>query len=78
MAATVLNSARATQVSLHVIRAFVQMREALAANREVGRRLDELERKVGGHDRGIAHIFDALRQLTAAPEPPRKRRIGFL
>jgi hypothetical protein len=78
MAATVLTSPEAIKVSVSVIRAFVQMRETLHASQKIGKRLDELERKVGGHDRSIAHIFDALRQLTAAPEPAKKRRIGFL
>jgi len=78
MAATVLNSTRAIEVSVYVVRAFVQMREALAANREIGKRLDELESKVGTHDRSIGHILDALRQLTQPPEAPKRRRIGFL
>ncbi len=78
MAATVLNSARAIQVSVFVVRAFIQLRETLASNEELARRLDELERKLGTHDRSIGHILDALRQLTQPPEPPRRRRIGFL
>jgi hypothetical protein len=78
MAATILNSPRAVEVSVFVVRAFVKMREALAANREIGKRLDELERKVGTHDRAVAQIFDALRLLTAPPEAPKRRRIGFL
>jgi hypothetical protein len=78
MAATVLNSARAIKVSVHVVRAFVRMREALLAHKEIGKRLDELEGKIGTHDRSIGHILDALRQLTASPEAPGRRRIGFL
>jgi phage regulator Rha-like protein len=78
MAAAVLNSPRAMEVSVYVVRAFVQMREALVEHKEVSRRLDDLERKVGSHDRAIAQIFNALRQLTAPPEPPKSRRIGFL
>jgi hypothetical protein len=78
MAAAILNSARAVEVSVYVVRAFVQMREALVVHKEIGKRLAELESKVGTHDRSIGHILDALRQLTAPPEPPRRRRIGFL
>jgi hypothetical protein len=78
MAATVLNSSRAIKVSVHVVRAFVQMREALRTHKEIGKRLDELENMVGTHDRSIGHILDALRQLTASPEAPRRSRIGFL
>jgi len=78
MAAAVLNSPRAIEVSVYVVRAFVQMREALLVRKELAKRLDELERKVGAHDRSIGHILDALRQLTAPPEAPKRRRIGFL
>ena len=78
MAATVLNTPRAIKVSVYVVRAFVQMREALVAHKEIGKRLDEIERTVGSHDRSIGHILDALRQLTASPAAPKRRRIGFL
>ena len=78
MAATVLTSPDAIRLSIFVIRAFVGMREAIRADTEVRKQLGELERKVGTHDRAIAHIFDALRQLTAPPEPAKRRHIGFL
>jgi uncharacterized coiled-coil protein SlyX len=50
----------------------------MAAKARLARRLDELEAKVGSHDRTIRQIFDALRELTAPPQPPKRRRIGFL
>lgn len=78
MAAAVLNSPRAIEVSVYVVRAFVQMREALVAHNEIGKRLDELERKVGTHDRAIGQILEAIRQLTQPPETSKHRRIGFL
>ena len=78
MAATVLNSPRAIEVSVFVVRAFLQLREALAANRELGRRLDDLECRVGTHDHAIGEILAAIRQLAAPPDPPPKRRIGFV
>jgi hypothetical protein len=78
MAATVLNSPRAIEVSVFIVRAFLQLREALAANRELAKRLDELERRVGTHGRAIGEILAAIRQLAAPPEPPRKRGIGFV
>src|SRR5688500_4563675 len=77
MAATVLNSRRAVDVSVYVVRAFVQLREALVASKEIGRRVDELERRVGTHDRAKADILQAIRQLAAPASPP-TRRIGFL
>jgi len=78
MAATVLNSPRAIEVSVYVVRAFVQMREALVVHKKLGKKLDELERKVGTHDRAIGQILEAIRQLTQPPETPKRRRIGFL
>ena len=78
MAATVLNSPRAIEISVFVVRAFVRMREAILVHAQLGKRLDELERKVGTHDRAIGQILDAIRQLTQPPEIPQRRRIGFL
>ena len=82
MAAMVLNSARATEVSVYVVRAFVELRDTLVAHKELAKRLDELEsrleRKFTTHDQAIAGILDAIRQLMAPPEPTKKRRIGFV
>jgi hypothetical protein len=78
MAASVLNSPKAVEVGLFVVRAFVRMREVVASHRELSRRLDELEHKVGTHDRTIGTILDAIRQLTQPPAPRHRRRIGFL
>lgn len=78
MAATVLHSPRAIEMSVYVVRAFIQLRHALAANREIEKRLHELERKVGTHDQAIAEIILALRQLTQPPPAIKRRRIGFV
>ena len=82
MAAMVLNSARAIEISVYVVRAFVQQRDALMASKELAKRLDELEsrieRKFSTHDQAIVGILDAIRQLMAPPEPAKKRRIGFV
>jgi len=77
MAANVLNSPQAVEMSVHVIRAFVQMRRLLATHKELTRKLSELESKVGEHDDQIRVIIEAIRQLMKPPEP-KKRRIGFL
>jgi hypothetical protein len=77
MAAAVLNSPRAIEVSVFVVRAFVRMRETILVHAELGKRLDELERKVGMHDRAIGQILEAIRQLTQPAGAPR-RRIGFV
>ena len=76
MAATVLSSPRAVQVSVFVVRAFVRLREIALAHRELSTKLHELEQKVGQHDSQIRSIIDAIRRLMAPPEKP-KRRMGF-
>lgn len=77
MAATLLNSARATEISVHVVRAFVQWRSMLATNRELSQKLHALERKVSKHDDSIGELIEAMRQLLAKPEA-HKRPIGFV
>jgi hypothetical protein len=73
MAANVLNSERAVQASVQVVRAFVRLRQMAAANSELGRKVEELEKK---YDRQFKVVFDAIRQLMTPPEPKRKQ-IGF-
>src|SRR6266849_3200206 len=63
MAATVLNSKRAIQMSIFVVRAFVRMRQALAANREIAAKLYELEGRLEGHDADIQAVINAIRDL---------------
>ena len=77
MAATLLNSPRATEISVHVVRAFVELRAMLATNREMSNKLYQLERKVSRHDQAIAELIDSMRQLLAPPDPP-KQPIGFV
>lgn len=76
MAATVLNSERATKMSIFVVRAFVRMREELAANQQILSKLAQLERRIGDHDIDIQQLLDAIRTLMKHPAPP-GRRIGF-
>ena len=76
MAASVLNSGRAVQMSIFVVRAFVRMREALAANQQVLLKLRELEHRVEGHDGDIHDLVEAIHGLMRA-EPASGRRIGF-
>ncbi len=77
MAANVLNSPRAVQMSVFVVRAFVRLRQMIATHKEMAAKLVELERKVASHDTHIRSLFDAIRQLMTQPEP-KKRRIGFV
>jgi hypothetical protein len=77
MAATVLNSARAVQMSIFVVRAFLRLRQWVAGQAELATQLARLERRVGGHDHELQEIVTALRQLLDPVEPPRRPRIGF-
>ncbi len=76
MAASVLKSPQAVEMSVFVVRAFVQLRELLSTSRELSARLDELERKLSTHDQAIAGVIDAIRRLTSVPAKP-GRPIGF-
>jgi nucleoside-diphosphate-sugar epimerase len=77
MAANVLRSPRAVEMSVFVVRAFVHLRQLVATNAEVGARLGELERRVSGHDETIRSLVAAIRQLMGPPAPPPRKRIGF-
>ena len=88
MAATVLNSPRAVEVGLYVVRAFVRLRETLAAHKDLASKLQILEKKTEAlslrHDSFAANtrlqlrqVFEAIRELMRAPEPKR-RPIGFV
>ena len=77
MAASVLNSSRAIEMSVFVVRAFVHLRRQIMQNRELARRFDELERVLGTHDRQIVSLVEAIRQLMSSDKVPAQRRIGF-
>jgi phage regulator Rha-like protein len=76
MLSSVLNSERAIQVNIAIMRAFVKLRQILSTHKELIHKLNELERKTEKHDVEIQSIFEAIRQLMAPPEKPR-RMIGF-
>jgi hypothetical protein len=76
MAATILNSPRAVEMSVYVVRAFVQLRELLGSNRELARRFAQLEARLDKHDEAIAAILSAIRELMNPP-PSKRRPIGF-
>jgi hypothetical protein len=78
MAATLLNSPRATALSVYVVRAFVELRGILASNQALANKVQSLERKVSVHERNIAELADSMSELLATPTPPPKRSIGFV
>ena len=76
MLSSVLNSQRAVKVNIAIMRAFVKLRQILTTSRDLARKFLGLERRVGKHDAEITAIIEAIRQLMAPPEKPR-REIGF-
>jgi hypothetical protein len=76
MLSSVLHSERAIRVNVAIMRAFVKLREALAAHRELAVKLADLERRIESHDGDIHALFAAIRELMQTPDPPRKE-IGF-
>ena len=77
MAATILNSPEAVAMSVFVVRAFMQMREQLAANAAILKRLAEIDKTLLEHDSALRVIREKLQPLLAPPLEPPKRRIGF-
>jgi hypothetical protein len=73
---TVLNSERAIKVNIQIMRIYTKMREMLMTNLEILLKLEQMERKVSGHDDDIQLIFKYLKQLLNPPEEPRPR-VGF-
>ena len=76
-AAGVLNSPRAEEVSVFVVRAFVAFREALTASKQLTQELAQLERHLADHDEQLLALVRAIRQLATPPVSPLRRKIGF-
>lgn len=74
MLSTVLNSDRAIQVNIEIMRAFVRLREMMSAHKDLARKLEALEKK---YDAQFKVVFDAIRELMTPPDP-KKRKIGFI
>jgi len=77
MLASVLNSAIAVQAIVRVVRAFVRLREMVAANAQLAAKLEELERRFDSHDEAIANLFATLKRLLEPTDAPKRREIGF-
>jgi len=77
MEATVLNSPKAVEMSVFVVRAFVQIREPLAAHAEILHRLAAIDKTLLEHNDALQVIWEQLQPLLEPPDPPKKRRIGF-
>ena len=78
MLSSVLNSKRAVQMNIVIMRAFVRLREVLAGNKELARRLEQVEARLRQHGGAIGLLADEIKKLKQGPPQPPKRRIGFL
>jgi len=77
MLSSVLSSDRAVEVNIAIMRAFVRLREIMSTHKDLARKLNEIECKLGEHDEKFAIVFETIRQLMIPPEVPAKPRIGF-
>ena len=77
MAASVLNSQRAVEVSVFIVRAFVKLRRMIAENKELSKRIVQIERHLADHDEQIIELVKAIKQLLKPDPLPKKRRIGY-
>lgn len=77
MAASILNSSRAVEVSLFIVRAFVALRRIISGHKNLARKITQLEQKLGDHDDQIIALIQAIKELAGPQVVPKKRRIGF-
>ena len=77
MLSSVLNSDRAIEVNIAIMRAFVKLRDILTTHKDLARKLEDIERRLGQHDDHFRAVFEAIRQLMAPSPAKPKGRIGF-
>lgn len=84
MLSSVLHSPQAVRVNIQIMRAFVRLRNVLAMNAELAQRLDEIEKRLGSHDKQFSdheqlfvNVIREIKHLMSSPSAPKKRRIGF-
>lgn len=77
MAASVLNTPRAIEVSVFIVRAFIKLRQFIAGQKELQRKISRIENRLADHDEQIVELVDLIKRLLNPDPPPKKRRIGF-
>ncbi len=77
MAASVLNSPRAVEVSVFIVRAFIKLRKAISAHKELYRKLEKIENRLAGHDEQILAVFEVIKKLIEDDEKP-KKKTGYI
>ncbi len=77
MAASVLNTPRAIEVSVFIVRAFIKLRQFVASQKKLQRKISQIERRLTDHDEQIGEMVNLIKQLLNPDPPPKKRRIGI-
>jgi hypothetical protein len=77
MAAGVLNTSRAIEISVFIVRAFVKVRQMVAGHKDLQRKIAQIERQLTDHDEQIIELVNLIKQLLNPEPPPKKRRIGY-
>jgi hypothetical protein len=77
LAASVLNTPRAIEVSVFIVRAFINLRRFISNQKELQQKLSEIEKRLTDHDEQIVELVNLIKQLLNPELPPKKRRIGF-
>ena len=77
MAAGVLNTSRAIEISVFIVRAFVKVRQMVAGHKDLQRKITQIERRLTDHDEQIIELVNLIKQLLNPEPPPKKRRIGY-
>ena len=83
MLSSVLNSDRAIEVNIQIMRVFTKLREIMSSHKDLARKIDDLEKKFQAHDQKIIQIFDTIRRMMAVPEqegpePYKRHKVGFI
>jgi hypothetical protein len=77
MAASVLNTPRAIEVSVFIVRAFIKLRQFIAGRKELQRKISQIEKRLIDHDEPIVELVNLIKRLLNPEPPPKKRRLGF-
>ncbi len=77
MLSSILNSDRAIDVNIQIMRVFTKLREMMSSHKDLARKIEKLEERFKDHDEKFVLVFDAIRQLLAEPEEPKKEPMGF-
>jgi len=77
MAASILNTPKAIEVSVFIVRAFIKLRQFISGQKDLQQKISRIEERLTGHDEQMVELVDLIKRLLDPDPPPKKRRIGF-